>query len=517
MSSDQLIIKVIHPQKSEIFVRTRRELEKQDRLVHPNLLPIRAIECEAGSLLLVRLFVKGGTLRERLSKGPIALADGLRIMGDLIDGLAYLHKQNIVHGNLHPDNIFFTDDGKAMLGDVGLACLHLGSDHTNPEGTDQHRFSYYLAPEIKADRAGLRSLGHSGSDVYSLGCILFEMFSGRLYHYHPGKELNDMNLDAPLWLEHLLKKMLALTPKQRLETGECVTRFISVQTQPRVSSSVPLREKQQKSGEQDALSRQIGSPAVLPLRISLALEKSQSFQFALIPAGPFLMGSDPGKDPDAFAEELPQHSIHLNSFYMGVTPVTVAQFAFFVRASGYSFGLPPAMMEQPECPITQASQRDALAFCTWISKRLERKIYLPNEAEWEKAARGPSGHIYPWGNQLPDRERCNYNLYFKGLTPVGAFSPESDSPYGCIDIAGNVWEWTNSIWGKNWHQPDFPYKVNRRLLNDPGEIPDDVICVIRGGSYESDTRLVRCAHRGRELPIIQRAGLGFRVALIPFP
>lgn len=90
------------------------------------------------------------------------------------------------------------------------------------------------------------------------------------------------------------------------------------------------------------------------------------------------------------------------------------------------------------CPVTLISWQDAVAYSEWAGKR------LLTEYEWELAARGPDSREYPWGNDSPNPTRCNYGSYANGLTPVGSFSPHGDSPYGCADMSGNVWEWTVS-------------------------------------------------------------------------
>ncbi len=84
---------------------------------------------------------------------------------------------------------------------------------------------------------------------------------------------------------------------------------------------------------------------------------------------------------------------------------------------------------------------DAVAFCSWLTQASSRDIRLPTEAQWEKAARGTNGNLYPWGNQPPDDVRCNFNMNVGDTTPIGTYSPDGDSPYGCADMAGNVWEW----------------------------------------------------------------------------
>lgn len=149
-------------------------------------------------------------------------------------------------------------------------------------------------------------------------------------------------------------------------------------------------------------------PILMPSRITVA-----GMEFCLVPAGEFLMGSDKAQDPQAFDNELPQHRLYLDAYYIGRYPVTVAQFAAFVRATGYRTiaeqqndsltwqhprGPHSDVGLKQDHPVTQVSLHDAVSFCVWVSRVTSRTVTLPSEAEWEKAARGTDGRIWPWGN-----------------------------------------------------------------------------------------------------------------------
>ena len=196
--------------------------------------------------------------------------------------------------------------------------------------------------------------------------------------------------------------------------------------------------------------------------------------FRRIPAGPFLMGSDPGRDADAYDAEQPQHTVDLPyEYYVARYPVTVAQFEAFVQASGYKPRDEDCLRGLPNHPVVWVSWHDALAYCEWLTVRLREWsetpeplahglrtagwcVTLPSEAEWEKAARGIDGRLYPWGDD-PNPNCANYRETGIGKTSAVGCFPGGVSPYGVEEMSGNVWEWTRSLWGPEWDKLTFPY------------------------------------------------------------
>ena len=144
-----------------------------------------------------------------------------------------------------------------------------------------------------------------------------------------------------------------------------------------------------------------------------------------------------------------------------------------------------------------------MAFCRWAGVR------LPSEAEWEKAARGTDGRLWPWGDREQDERLCNFNMNVGDTTPVGRY-PDGASLYGMLDMAGNVWEWTRSLWGKDVQKPDYRYPYDPNDGREDPNAPDTVLRVLRGGSFWTGARYVRCAVRGRLSPD-NRGDFGFRV------
>ncbi len=244
--------------------------------------------------------------------------------------------------------------------------------------------------------------------------------------------------------------------------------------------------------------------------------------FVEIPAGPFVMGSDAAIDRLAFDNERwtadrAQGRVDLPAFFIGRYEVTVAQFRAFVEATGHRVDA-QALQAPPDHPVASVSWPGALAYCRWLEATLREwpqtpqelsrvmgdggRLGLPSEAEWEKAARGTDGRIYPWGNE-PRAERANYGN--TSTTPVGNFDcPEC--PFGLADMSGNLWELTRSP-----YQP-YPYDPT----DDRADFEADALWVMRGGHFGDPERNVRAAIRGGVDPGARRPFIGFRVVISRF-
>jgi formylglycine-generating enzyme len=264
----------------------------------------------------------------------------------------------------------------------------------------------------------------------------------------------------------------------------------------------------QPAAPQPVVSKAAATPVsqVVPSPDLLIIESPTRMELVRVPAGEFRMGSDPRVDKAASDEEHPQHWLILPVFYIGKYPVTNEQYAAFVKATRravpkhWQNGKIPANKENH--PVANVSWLDAIAFCQWLSATSGKAISLPTEVEWEKAARGDDGRIYPWGNTPPTKKLCNFGNNVQDTTPVGQY-PAGASPCGALDMAGNVWEWTGSL-----YRP-YPYQSE-----DGRNLPDvKGARVVRGGSWHDSLRLARCAFRLRSGPDYFSDIIGFRVVV----
>ena len=233
-------------------------------------------------------------------------------------------------------------------------------------------------------------------------------------------------------------------------------------------------------------------------------------EILLIPAGDFLLGSQPWRDEHARQDEQPQTSLYLPDYWLARTPVTNAQYAAFVAATERRGWQPPPGKENH--PAVNVSWHDAKAYCRWLAQLTGRLYRLPTEPEWEKGARGTDGRIWPWGDQWV-RSGCNsLEERNEDTTAVDAYA-ESPSPHGLLDMVGNVGEWTHTKWGPDPAAPlyAYPYRSDDGREDPAG--PDHR--VVRGGCWLNHGRLVRCSRRFGGQPSDGFGNLGFRVAASP--
>lgn len=236
--------------------------------------------------------------------------------------------------------------------------------------------------------------------------------------------------------------------------------------------------------------------------------------FLDIPAGTALIGTPEsdlsslarryGGTRESYREESPRHTLHLAAYAIAAVPVTNGLYAAYVADTG---ARPPLVWrgQQPppdrrDHPVVDVSWNEATAFCAWLTERTGRPFRLPSEAEWERAARGDDGRTFPWGDTFDPALANTREGGVAGTTPVGSY-PAGASPWGALDMAGNVWEWTASLDALYPYRPD-----DGREAAGPGRR------IMRGGCYANPHGFARCACRFRLPPHTRNEFTGFRLA-----
>ena len=208
-----------------------------------------------------------------------------------------------------------------------------------------------------------------------------------------------------------------------------------------------------------------------------------------VPAGSFIMGSNGGD-----LDKTPVHKVNLDAFWIDKTEVTNRMYADCVTAGACQ--VPSSSQsfthnnyydnpQYADYPVIYMGWNSAQSYCKWAGAR------LPSEAEWEKAARGTDGRIFPWGNDGPDNSLLNYNQNVGDTTAVGSY-PSGASPYGALDMAGNVWEWVSDWYDKTYY--------DQSARSNPEGPSNGTYRVMRGGAWNSDDYYVLASSRGGSNP-----------------
>ncbi|NLG27110.1 MAG: SUMF1/EgtB/PvdO family nonheme iron enzyme [Chloroflexi bacterium] len=508
--------------------RLERRAELLARLRHPNIVPLLGVAREGDTLLFVSGEGEGRPLHMRLAQSGGRLpAEEVAAIGDQVcAALQYGHARGVVHGALGMATIALGDGGSVQLSEYAVALT------VQPEAQPEPSADLYrLGATLYEALAGYPSLSNTDARTATtplesilLRCVaddprerynspeeLAQALRSTLPAGEPlGAERPGPAIEATPGLQPLAETGPAVAPVRTAVRRVPLSRshwlwVLALALLPLAAVGIALYRvaaaRQPQVLDTRSLTRidQPDDPTLLRLTDALTLELQR------VPAGEFVMGT-PDSNKDADRDEMPQHTVALDGFYIARYEVTTAQWTAFVRATGWEGSL--ASLDNPDDhPVNYVHWGDAAAFCAWASAVTGRNVHLPTEAQWEKAARGTDAREYPWGEAAPTCDLCNCyheRACVDETSRVGAY-PLGDSPYGCADMAGNVWEWV-----QDWYSPGY-YALAEPV--NPSGPAHGLYRVLRGGGWMSNEWRMRTARRFRGDPTFRCVDLGFRVAV----
>lgn len=473
-------VKLIHSHLSsdaEFVRRFEQEAAAVAQLRHPNIIQVYDFNHDNDLYYMVLEYVPGETLQERL-KGinkaglKMPLDDALKVMATTCQAVGYAHEQGMIHRDLKPANVMLNPKGDPILMDFGVAKMLGAAQHTATGaiiGTAK-----YMSPEqARGERPDERT------DLYSLGVMLYEMVTGMVpfdadstvallmkHVNEPMPDIREVNKDVPDNVVAVIRKALAKDRKERFQTANemaaALRACLQAQTAGQaaedatilagITDTTAIESAPAKKGGVPGWA--IGAAAVV---VVLLLAAGAFFMFSgsddsgqneepliasantqpttpssegmiRIPAGTYTVGTE-----NAGSTYAPIQEINLPEFWIDQYEVSNAGYAQFLtetdREAPTDWPGDAAPTDEENHPVDNITWADATAYCAWAGKR------LPTEGEWEVAARGSEGRLFPWGNN-----QSVVPLPQSGTYPVGG-KPTNQSSFGVFDMAGNVWEW----------------------------------------------------------------------------
>jgi serine/threonine protein kinase len=513
-----LAVKVLSPDlitSKTVLERFRREAETVAQLSHPNIVPLHFIGQKDDLLYLAMACIDGGSVADRLEKeGPLPIGDASRIIAEVASALAHAHKRGVIHRDIKPQNVLLDgDSGRALVTDFGIART------TDSSLTATGMFvgtPTYLAPEqVTGEPSDHRA------DIYALGVMAYEILGGKPPFdgptptailmkrlAGPPEPIDAIRKEVPEELRRIVDACLASDPEERFQSASDIVAALggdSKRTPTLGSATVVKRPEKSKGFSMPVYALMAGAlvlalvTSIYGLKIAGSRDKTgvtasaavDDSTMVAIPAGQYVIGR--GSEGVA----APQHTVSLPAFRIGKREVSVGEYNDFVTA-GRAVAPWNGSMPDPHMPVTRVTWGEARSYCAWKHPDGGR---LPTEQEWEAAARGPSGSVYPWGNE--PRAGAAYTADFKGKTPthVGVLAAGA-TPTGILDMLGNVWEWTGS--------PMTAYPGGKQLADSLANF-----MVIRGGAFNTPAEFATTWTRGYNRPATAREALeytGFRCA-----
>lgn len=442
-----------------------REAEAASRLSHENIIRLFDSDIEEGHRYISMEYIDGFTLEQILAeRGPLEPEDLARYSIQICEGLDYAHRHKIIHRDIKPSNIMITPQGRIKITDFGIARIVKDSISRVSMMATAGTLAYMSPEQLLGKPVDGRS------DIYSLGVLLYELSTGSLPFKSGDITYQHQNIipdlpttkrsDIPPELVHIIMKCLEKNPNTRYQTSREII--------PEFEAYLKIRKT---------------APEKFP-EAGIVNSDGKHPSMVYIPAGYFKAGDNElaeyllrsGWDKWRLPQKAIERIEYTDGYWIDIYPVTNSQYKEFIdatghrvpfldeeRAKGYNWENGTFPSGRANHPVVLVSWDDMCAYAEWAGKR------LPTEVEWEKAARGIDGRKYPWGNEEPDNTLCNFSNHEGGTTPVDKYE-KGKSPYGCYDMAGNVW-----CWCKDSHPYDNKFRV------------------MKGGSWDFSAVATRCA------------------------
>lgn len=533
----------ISPQQLAMLLAEARTVSD---LNHPNIVQVIDVyqlgpdgeiqaQSDATSIYAVVMeYVDGQSLADivgRWSESPLDIERTVDVVATTADTVAFVHAHDYFHRDLKPGNILFAKSGELKIADFGFA-LH-ASQQGSFGGTPS-----YMSPEQVEGKEDITG----GTDIWSMGVILYQLLTGRLPFGSPGDNLqlfkkilnhdprppSEINPSIPPEVARVCLKCLQKDRLQRfLSASELAgaLRGALVDRRAAAGAAVAATASPEPSPQRPSQSPPPGETVELKDSPAEAqpcesTRTSSGFTLVSLPGGEFAMGAGPTESVVASRDELPQHRVALSPFALSATPVTCEQYSQVM-------GIDVAAGQRSTCPVTRVSWTAAIRFCNKLSEMeglapyydftssilplLRRESIvpahpetdgyrLPTEAEWEYACR--SGEVGMWCSGDDESQLHKYACF--GQTQIAAAGQYAPNAWGLYDMHGNVWEWCWDVYHKRYYQ------------RSPGENPlgaeHGPHHVLRGGAFYSKSRDVRSARRSKDDPSREQHDVGFRLA-----
>lgn len=508
----------------EAKARFLREAQTAGGLTHDNIIRVYEFGEEDGRPFMVMEFLQGEDLREAIRSGHVGdLHRKLEIALEAAKALEYIHEQSIVHRDIKPENLHLDTNGRIRLMDFGIAKrLELNLTRAGfTLGTP-----YYMAPEqVRGEEITCLA------DVYAFGILLFELLTGskpitgasveQLFYRILNEPLDLAPLreaGVPPRICELISRCTAKTPAERPGGMAEVRQELDRALRAMDNAGRPaVAERPPSTGEPGLRNRKrwlipaavavvliVAGVLYMLVRPQAAPEPGQvAGPIVTQPPPPSILSTPVGEmvlvEKGSFLFGKNNVPVNLPDYYIDKTEVTNAAYRRFCTEDNHS--LPPGFpRNRLDYPVVNVTIADARAFAAWAGKR------LPKATEWEKAARGTDGRLYPWGN-TPDPSRANVANNparpVKGLAPADSYASGA-SPFGALQMAGNVWELIEGLVNPS------PAAVKVFSFLKPPATAAEPWVTMRGGPY-GDPLITNVTYEWSAVPARFRApNIGFR-------